>query len=538
MKKRKIFYFLKTKEEYDYMLASGLIPKRGIVLIESTQEIYKNKVPYSGYGPLKPYFESLRTDLQSFIQDRTQAMNESLQNTNNVIHEDLESYNNQFQTQIDAQAEQIGLVKKDLSNSTYYINNTIVPSLNNFETQISNLRTTLSQTSSLLTTKVDEIAGIKSSLQIMMTNLENLSKKHTTDISELQDYVSRAVSNTSSSSSSYNEENLKNWVKNYVNSTKLSDSELTAKISSLIDSSTYDVKLNALESKLQGDINTKYNDVIVRIQNIWSTIQTIQTQTPQTSQTETSSETPTQTNYVLSDTDKQWVNTSIDSKISTTVENLKTNYIDIKTAKATTTSLGVVMVGDYLTINNITGKLSVNFNSIKTAILAEIPNNSAQEQESSQQGSGTSQQGGGSTPQGGDSEPIPDISGIVEDEDLAGDIITNWQRVKRAAVVNDETVRQTVGIVMDDYVDILTKIKNGTIDWYDIFSDEGWKTIFENYLVEKEILHRNLDLSVTPAWKTYIDGSALVQGFTGIKNGIRFVNGLCVEDNSDQILDV
>jgi len=63
MKKRKIFYFLKTKEEYDYMLSGGLIPRRGIVLIESTQEIYRDKKPYSGYGPLKSYFENLRTDL-------------------------------------------------------------------------------------------------------------------------------------------------------------------------------------------------------------------------------------------------------------------------------------------------------------------------------------------------------------------------------------------------------------------------------------------------------------------------------------------
>ena len=58
--KRKIFYFLKTKEEYDYMLSNNLIPKRGIVFIESTHEIYRNKVLYSGYGPLKTYFESLK----------------------------------------------------------------------------------------------------------------------------------------------------------------------------------------------------------------------------------------------------------------------------------------------------------------------------------------------------------------------------------------------------------------------------------------------------------------------------------------------
>jgi hypothetical protein len=61
--KRKIFYFLKTKEEYDYMLSNNLIPKRGIVFIESTHEIYRNKVLYSGYGPLKTYFESLKTEL-------------------------------------------------------------------------------------------------------------------------------------------------------------------------------------------------------------------------------------------------------------------------------------------------------------------------------------------------------------------------------------------------------------------------------------------------------------------------------------------
>ena len=58
-KKRRIFYFLKNKEEYDYMLQNNLIPKRGIVLIESTHEIYRNKVPYTGYSPLKEHFDSI-----------------------------------------------------------------------------------------------------------------------------------------------------------------------------------------------------------------------------------------------------------------------------------------------------------------------------------------------------------------------------------------------------------------------------------------------------------------------------------------------
>lgn len=93
--KRKIFYFLKTKEEYDYMLQNNLIPKRGIVLIESTQEIYRNKVPYSGYSPLKENFDLIKdnckeytdskyNDVQNLIKQLKSSINSNTNNNTDI----------------------------------------------------------------------------------------------------------------------------------------------------------------------------------------------------------------------------------------------------------------------------------------------------------------------------------------------------------------------------------------------------------------------------------------------------------------------
>lgn len=87
MKKRKIFYFLKNKEEYDYMLQNNLIPKRGIVLIESTQEIYRNRVPYSGYSPLKQYFESAKEQCKEYTDQKNTEVKALIKQLKTSINE-------------------------------------------------------------------------------------------------------------------------------------------------------------------------------------------------------------------------------------------------------------------------------------------------------------------------------------------------------------------------------------------------------------------------------------------------------------------
>lgn len=135
MKKRKIFYFLKNKEEYDYMLQNNLIPKRGIVLIESTQEIYRNRIPYSGYSPLKQYFESIK--------------------------EQCKEYTDQKNTEVKALIKQLKTSINEVSSNN---------DISRFKTKLQNLENKISNLDL-------QILNISSNLEIINQSLNNLQSK-------------------------------------------------------------------------------------------------------------------------------------------------------------------------------------------------------------------------------------------------------------------------------------------------------------------------------------------------------------------------
>lgn len=130
-KKRRIFYFLKNKEEYDYMLQNNLIPKRGIVLIESTHEIYRNKVPYTGYSPLKEHFDSIKDYCKEYtdskcndIQNLVKQLKTSINNIdNNTDISRFKTKLSSLETKISNLESQILTISSDLERINSSLNN-------------------------------------------------------------------------------------------------------------------------------------------------------------------------------------------------------------------------------------------------------------------------------------------------------------------------------------------------------------------------------------------------------------------------------
>lgn len=115
-RKRKIFYFLKTKEEYDYALKNNLIPKRGIVLIESTQEIYRNKIPYSGYSPLKEQFDSIKAEYKQQIESKYNEIQSTVKQLNSSLKESYNEDISKFRTKITEFGNKLSDLESRISN--------------------------------------------------------------------------------------------------------------------------------------------------------------------------------------------------------------------------------------------------------------------------------------------------------------------------------------------------------------------------------------------------------------------------------------
>lgn len=535
MKKRKIFYFLKTKEEYDYMLSGGLIPRRGIVLIESTQEIYRDKKPYSGYGPLKSYFENLRTDLQSLIQDKNTEVTDSVQNIYNEIHEDLETYNSQFQTKLNEQQQLINTVKSGLTDSNYYINHTIVPSLQNYENSINTLQTNYSDLSVLVATKVNELNQTKSILNTVVSNLDELTRKHNSDITELNDYIQEIVSTRLTTSNTNTESSIKDWVKTYISQYQFIDSDFITKVSANLDLSKVDQRINTYDSTIKSWVNSQLEPINSSISWLRNKVNLLLSNSGNQSQTEepNGNEEP----IVVSGVTLAEVQTEIQ------------NYYNQHTlAIATTSTAGIVKIKSTGGIGiDETGGIYIKSeikNEIKDAILSQL-------------GITPGQQHQQETQEGNEGENQNSYSSL--NPELIPSINANWINIKNTVESFDQGINDTVASKVQEVISqnysFLSRIKNKYVTFEEIFSDNTIESTFKNQLVSLGLLVRNLDQSVSFGYESRLsevenqivilnnDFSTISQGYTGTLGGLIFKNGICTgsvtapenEDNNDPI---
>ena len=464
--KRKIFYFLKTKEEYDYMLRNNLIPKRGIVLIESTQEIYRNKLPYSGYGPLKTYFESLKTELQSLIQDKNEDVSSALEQIDQKLKQDLIDYNSGFQTNFNTILDQIKTLQNGLSDSDYLIKNTIVPTLENFKSNVSSLDNKNSQYQQSIASILETTNSFKSSLTNLSNDLKTLSTKHTSDINSLQNYIKNDVLKLITDQGSSSTTTLKEWVKTYITQQKMSDSELRTKVLNIVNLSTLESNLKSLISNSESSLKLYVDSEIakVKINN---------------------------NNNNGGGTNSGTGGTGGNINISyATVDYVdgKFNQLNIP---ASITKLGLVKVGSYLTID-ADGTLSVN----KTALLAGISPSS----------------GGDSNTGGGGIDFSDDIEKIKKDIEIL-------------KALNREDIEKIAKEILDDYIDLLKKIKEGKLEWSKIFNDSGWNDNINAYLQTVGLITKNLDGSITANWTTLRQDIERIEGKVNSINVFQDENG-------------
>lgn len=250
MKKRKIFYFLKTKEEYDYMLANELIPKRGIVLIASTQEIYRDKIPYSGYGPLKTYFDQVKTDLQSLIQDKAEDTSSMVEQIDTKLQKDISDYNEQFQVKLNKLQTQISQNKTDLSSLKYYINNTLVPSLKETKDNTETLDNKYTQVLQEVNSNATIVNQFKSTLEGLISNIQEFKSTYNSELTGIRNSM-LTISNTSS-----NDSISEAKVRNIVRELQLSDTEFANKVKT-----TVNPLLNSLKSEITALINARISEM-------------------------------------------------------------------------------------------------------------------------------------------------------------------------------------------------------------------------------------------------------------------------------------
>ena len=325
MKKRKIFYFLKTKEEYDYMLSGGLIPRRGIVLIESTQEIYRDKKPYSGYGPLKTYFDSLRTELQSLIRDKDDAILASANDLDQRVKQDLESYNSQFQTKLDSQLEKVNIAKQDLSTLTYYVNNTVVPSLKEVKDNTESLSNKYSELLQQISSNSALVNQFKTQLNGLVTNIQDFKSQYNSELQQIQ----TSVLQQSSTTDGITEAQARNLFK----SLQMSDSDFASKVQI-----TVNPLLNNLKTEITTYINAKINEVKSLI------------------------------NSSSSSSSSNNSSSSSSGGTQTTTGGATVDYVNgLFNTHASTTQYGTVMLGSYLKLDS-GGKLTIDVSSLKTAL--------------------------------------------------------------------------------------------------------------------------------------------------------------------------
>ena len=331
MKKRKIFYFLKTKEEYDYMLSGGLIPRRGIVLIESTQEIYRDKKPYSGYGPLKTYFDSLRTELQSLIRDKDDAILASANDLDQRVKQDLESYNSQFQTKLDSQLEKINVAKQDLSTLNYYVNNTVVPSLEQVKNNTENLSTKYSELLQQISGNTALVNQFKTQLNGLTTNIQDFKSQYNTKLQELNNSVLQASSTTDGITETQ--------ARNLFKSLQMTDSDFTSKVQTIVNP-----LLNNLKTQISESVNAKVRELQSSINSLSSSL----------------------SNNLSNNNNSGGGGNSSNTGTTTTVIN--TDYADqLFNTHATTTQYGTVILGQYLKLDS-GGKLTIDVTNLKTAL--------------------------------------------------------------------------------------------------------------------------------------------------------------------------
>ena len=461
--KRKIFYFLKTKEEYDYMLSNNLIPKRGIVFIESTHEIYRNKVLYSGYGPLKTYFESLKTELQSSIQDNKSEFNSVLNQLDQKLQEEFEDYNNRFQTNINTISEQIRAAQSALSTSDNVINKTIIPTLENFKSNVSSLDNKNSQYQQSIASILETTNSFKSSLTNLSNDLKTLSTKHTSDINSLQNYIKNDVLKLITDQGSSSTTTLKEWVKTYVTQQNMSDSELRTKVLNIVNLNTLESNLKSLISNSESSLKLYVNSEIAKVK--------------------------------INNNNNNGGETNSGTGGSINISYATVDYVDGKfdqlNIPASITKLGLVKVGSYLTIDS-DGTLSVN----KTALLAGIsPSN-----------------GGDSNTGGGGTDFSDDIEKIKKDIEIL-------------KALNREDIEKIAKEILDDYIDLLKKIKEGKLEWSKIFNDSGWNDNINAYLQTVGLITKNLDGSITANWTTLRQDIERIEGKVNSINVFQDENG-------------
>ena len=325
MKKRKIFYFLKTKEEYDYMLSGGLIPRRGIVLIESTQEIYRDKKPYSGYGPLKTYFDSLRTELQSLIQDKDDTILASAHDLDQRVKQDLETYNSQFQTKLDSQLEKINVAKQDLSTLTYYVNNTVVPSIKEVKDNTESLSNKYSELLQQISSNSTLVTQFKTQVNSLITNIQDFKSQYNSELQQIQNSILQSSSTTDGITEAQ--------ARNLFKSLQMTDSDFASKVQT-----TVNPLLNNLKTEITSYINAKINEVKSLI------------------------------NSSSSSSSSNNSSSSSSSGTQTTTGGATVDYVDgLFNTHASTTQYGTVILGQYLKLDS-GGKLTIDVSSLKSVL--------------------------------------------------------------------------------------------------------------------------------------------------------------------------
>lgn len=250
MKKRKIFYFLKTKEEYDYMLSGGLIPRRGIVLIESTQEIYRDKKPYSGYGPLKTYFDSLRTDLQSLILDKTKDVSSMVDSINQKLEGDVSDYNQQFNTKLTKLQNQISQNAYSISDLLYYKDNTLIPSLNEIRTNAESLSNKYTEVLRQVGSNTSVVETFKSTLQELITNIQEFKSTYNNELTQIRESILDVT--LSGIDSVLSESQIRSLIKEG----QLSDTDFSSKVTTIVNP-----LLNSLKEEITKSVNAKISEL-------------------------------------------------------------------------------------------------------------------------------------------------------------------------------------------------------------------------------------------------------------------------------------
>ena len=131
----------------------------------------------------------------------------------------------------------------------------------------------------------------------------------------------------------------------------------------------------------------------------------------------------------------------------------------------------VVKLGDkYLAIER--GLLYVDIDMLKSAL-----------------GSSSGGSSGGTNPSGGETNPSgggdsTDWSDEIDKIKKDIDIIKNYTR---------QDIEDEVKDIMDNYVDVLTKIKEGKLAWNEIFNDDGWRDSISAYLREVGVIKKDLE---------------------------------------------